>query len=182
MMDIECLVRLRRTVDSFLPDVPSRQTIIDAIDAARWAPNHHLTQPWHFHFPDIDMTGRIIELNAQLVEVKKGREAAEASRRRWKMIPGWLVVSCERSDDPLREKENYAACCCSIYAMSLVLWEREIGVKWTTGDVIRDQRFYDICWIDRRTQEVAGLIWYGYPKQVPHPQPRKDAGEIITEF
>jgi len=182
MTDIERLVRQRRTVDCFLPEVPSRQIIIDAIDAARWAPNHHLTQPWHFHFPDIDMTGRIIELNAQLVEVKKGREAADAKRRRWHTMPGWLVVSCERSDDAMREKEDYAACCCAIYAMSLVLWAKGIGVKWTTGDVIRDDTFYDICWIDRRTQEVAGLIWYGYPHKVPPPQPRKDVGEIITGF
>ena len=42
-------LRHRRTVALFEDRPVDRQHILDAIDVARWAPNHHLTQPWRFY-------------------------------------------------------------------------------------------------------------------------------------
>ena len=179
---IEELIVSRRTINHFEPQCPDRQIIIDAIDTARWVPNHHLTQPWHFYFPNDQMISQIIELNAQLVENKKNKAAGDAKRERWSAIPGWLVVTCNKSNDELQQAEDYAACCCSIYALSLILWQKNIGVKWTTGQVMRQSEFYDICWLDRLSQNVVGLLWYGYPDEKPVAQPRRQTQEIVTQY
>ena len=42
-------MRSRRTTNLFLKQEVSRQLLLDAIELARWAPNHHLTEPWHFY-------------------------------------------------------------------------------------------------------------------------------------
>ncbi len=182
MYQLGQLISDRRTINDFKTDVPPRQAILDAIELSRWVPNHHLTQPWHFYFPNQQMIEQIIELNAQLVLKAKGEQAAESKRQRWSKIPGWLVVCCNSSTDALQAKEDYAACCCNIYALSLILWQQGIGTKWTTGKVTRDDTFYDICWIDKHSQDVVGLIWYGYPSEIPQPQPRRRVEEIVTIF
>ena len=182
MSSIDELILERRTINDFKAVAPDQQLIIDAIEVARWAPNHHLSQPWQYYLLNPQMIQQVIDLNAQLVEVKKGKQAGENKRNRWKAIPGWLIVTCERSDDDLRQQEDYAACCCSIYALSLALWNKGIGVKWTTGNVIREQAFYNICWLDQLSQDVVGLIWYGYPEQVPKAGQRRKIDEILTIY
>ena len=70
-------------------------------------------------------------------------------------MPGWLVVTCELSDDALRRREDYAACCCGVQNFMLYLWRHGIGVKWTSGPVIRDPVFYDLIWVDPACEEVV---------------------------
>jgi len=62
----------------------------------------------------------------------------------------------------------------------LYLWKAGVGSKWTTGDITRDARFFDIVGIDEKEVFVVGLIWHGYPKLTPT-QSRKGVGEISTE-
>jgi hypothetical protein len=62
----------------------------------------------------------------------------------------------------------------------LYLWKAGVGSKWTTGDITRDTRFFDIVGIDETQAFVVGLIWYGYPKMTPT-QSRKNLKEILTE-
>ncbi len=42
-------IRGRRTIKLFHDRPVSRELILDAIEAARWAPSHHVTEPWHFY-------------------------------------------------------------------------------------------------------------------------------------
>ena len=173
-------IRERRTINFFREDLPPRALILDAIDAARWVPNHHLSEPWRFYLLSDQCKKTIVDLNAQLVSESKGAEAGEAKRKRWSAIPGWLVVTCYRSEDELRAREDYAACCCAVYAMMLYLWSQGVGTKWTTGDVTRDPRFYDAIWTDPAAESVVGLIWYGYPAEIPVTA-RKPVSEIVVE-
>ena len=76
--------------------------------------------------------------------------------------------------------ENYAAVCCAIQNLMLVLWEAGVGTKWSTGIITRDDRFYDVLEIDRKQQEIVGLIPYGYPKKIPEPRVRKGLSQILT--
>jgi hypothetical protein len=62
----------------------------------------------------------------------------------------------------------------------LCLWQRGIGVKWTTGAVTRDERFFELLGIDAAAESVVGLFWYGTPKVVPN-QRRRPVNEIVIE-
>lgn len=171
----------RRTIHSFKPGCPPREVLMAALEHARWAPNHHLTEPWHFYLLGPETAAAVAELNAGLVRLKAGPEAAADKLARWRAVPGWLVVSCDRSDEPLRQREDYAACCCAIQNIQLYLWSQGVGTKWTTGAVTRDPRFHELLWLDPEAEEVVGLLWYGYPAEVPQTT-RRAVGESLVEL
>ena len=176
------LIKSRRTIHSFQSDPkPSIDVIKAAIEHAVWAPNHHITEPWKFHLIGDETKEKICRLNAELVRNKLGDNAAESKLKRWQEIPGWLLLTCPRSDDQLREQEDYAACCCAAQNMMLYLWNEDIGVKWTTGKVIRDPGFYEIVNIDMKSDFVVGLFWYGFADIVP-PAKRKPLKEALREL
>ncbi|WP_018719187.1 nitroreductase family protein [Arhodomonas aquaeolei] len=161
------LLRTRRTINRFRQEPPPREAVLRALDLARWAPNHHLTEPWHFYLIGEETRRGIIDLNTEMLTATKGAEAAEGKRRNWEAKPGWLAVSCDHSSDELQAWEDYAACACAIHNIALSLWSEGIGMKWSTGPVIRDARFYDLLWIDPDIEMVIALIWYGYPDESP---------------
>ncbi|MDJ0906171.1 MAG: nitroreductase family protein, partial [Woeseiaceae bacterium] len=124
--------------------------------------------------------GRCLDLVRDIVTQNKGDpKAGEHKAAQWAEKPGWLVVTCRISEDALLQQEDYAACCTATQNLMLYLWKAGVGSKWTTGDITRDPRFFDIVGIDARTEFVVGLIWYGYPKLTPT-QSRKPVEDVTT--
>ena len=181
-MNLDNLIRSRRTIHEFKKDQKPDDAIIkNVISTACWAPNHHLSEPWHFYLLGKETIQSICGLNKEMITATKGEEAGNDKYQRWMEIPGWLVVTCEKSDDELRFIEDYAACCCVMQNMMLSLWEKEIGVKWSTGPVTRDERFYDLIWVNKYLEQVVGLFWYGYPAEIPQTV-RKPIEQVLTEL
>lgn len=179
-MDVVEVIRRRRTIELFRADPPPRAAVLAALDAARWAPNHKHTEPWQFHLLGPETAAAIVELNARLTEASKGAAAAALKRERWSAVPGWLAVTCARSDDPVRQEEDYAACCCAAQNLALALWDAGIGVKWSTGEVTRHAEFFRLLDVDPAARKIVGLFWYGYPASVPE-QRRRPLGEVLRE-
>lgn len=175
------VIRGRRSIERFRAGLPPRELLLRGIDLARWAPNHHLTEPWRFYLLSDEVKDRVVDLNTRLVTEARGEEAGRAKRERWSRIPGWLVVTCARSADLLRQREDFAACCCAVQNLFLYMWSEGIGMKWTTGAVTRTEEFYDLIWVDPAVEEVVGLLWYGYPEEVPVGA-RKGVSEILVEL
>jgi len=173
------LIENRRTIHEFQPEPAPRELVMRAIEAARWAPNHHLSEPWHFYLLGRRTAEAIADLNAEMVAAARGPEAGEAKRARWRAMPGWLAVTCDRSDDEIRQREDYAACCCAVQNLSLYLWAAGVGTKWTTGAVTRSPEFYDLIWVDPECELLIGLFWYGYPTDIPR-TPRKGLDQILV--
>ena len=102
-MTIEQLITGRRTIYDFKPGpVPPADLLRKAIAAARWAPNHRLTEPWHFYLLGPETIRAVIQLNTDIGIKKHGEKEALEKQQRWSAIPGWLVLTCDRSDDPVR--------------------------------------------------------------------------------
>jgi nitroreductase len=179
--DIAVLIRGRRSIDLFEPDPVPNSVVREAIDVARWAPNHRLTQPWRFYLVGPATRRAITDLAVELEVAKKGERAGPVRRARLDAVPGFLVLTTRRSDDPLLDREDYGACCCAAQNLMLYLWQRGIGTKWTTGGVTRDPRFHALLGVDAAKEPVVGLIWYGKPRVVPT-QERKPAAELVTEL
>lgn len=174
-------IRSRRTTKLFLKQEVSLQLVRDAIELARWAPNHHLTEPWHFYLLGKESVASCIDLiRTIIIETKDDEELADFKAKSAAAIPGWLLVTCKTSDDELTQREDYASCCCAVQNLTLYLSEAGVAAKWTTGLVTRDQRLFDLLGIESKNEFVVGLIWFGYPKTLPA-QSRKDVAEILTE-
>ncbi len=181
-MNLADIIKSRRTIHDFDPDkIPSKIIIKEAIATACWAPNHHLTEPWHFYILGKETVADVCALNKEMLTVTKGIEAAEKKVKRWMDIPGWIVVTCLKSDDEIRYQEDYAACSCVIQNLMLILWQQGIGTKWSTGPVTRDERFYDLVWVNQDIDNIIGIVWYGYPADIPQTA-RKPLQQVLTEL
>lgn len=174
-------IRGRRTTKLFLKHKVSRNLILDAIEVARWAPNHHLTEPWHFYLLGEKTIAQAVELTRVVVTERKDANIGDFKARSAAERPGWLVVTCNKSDDELLQQEDYASCCCAIQNLMLYLSEAGVASKWATGPITRDQRFYDLLGVNSQAAFIVGLIWYGYPKVLPQ-QTRRAVDEITTEL
>lgn len=181
-MDVQQALVSRRTISQFKAGVPDAAVIEQALEAARWAPNHRFTEPWHFYRLGPETAAAVVRLNTQLVEAKKGAEAAAVKAQKWGNVPAWVLVTCDRSQDALQAKEDYAATCCAIQNFQLSLWANGVGCKWTTGDVTRDERLPDLCWFDPACEEVVGLLMIGTAAEVPPPVRNKALAQICVDL
>ncbi len=173
------VLRGRRTIELFLQTPVPEQLILEAIETATWVPNHHVTEPWKFYLLGNETKERCLDLCWDIVASKKDEKAADFKRQRWSLKPGWLVVTCHRSEDELLQRENFAACSAAVHTLMLYLWKAGVGSKWTTGDITRDSRFFDIVGIDESQAFVVSLMWYGYPKLTPA-QSRRGLSEVLV--
>jgi nitroreductase len=160
---VERALRERRTVHDFHPEPVPRALVEHALELARWAPNHHRTEPWRVYLLGRAAREAVAQLNAALVAEASGERAAAVKLKRWRAVPGWLVLTSARGADALREQEDYAACCCAAQSFMLALWSAGVGAKWTTGAVVRTQGFAEIVGFDAAAEQVVGLFWYGWP-------------------
>ena len=180
--DLVNALRGRRSIDLFSADSVPTGVLEEAIEMARWAPNHRLTEPWRFYLLGAETRRTVIDLAVGLELAAKGERAGAARRSRLEAIPGMFVLTSRRSDDALLEREDYAACCCAAQNLMLFLWSRGVGVKWTTGGITRQPSFYDALGIDTIRESVVGFFWYGVPKVVPTQERRRSVAEVVTEL
>ena len=169
-------LRSRRTVHNFDNDraVPD-EVLYRAIEAATYAPNHKMTEPWLFRRLGTDAIEAIASLNAASI-ADPAKAAAKA--KRWADIRNWLVVTSRITPgDDLLTREDYAATCCAVQNMQLSFAADGIGTKWTSGDIQRTPEFERICGVDGDAECVCGVIWYGYAADGAAPAaPRRKLG------
>ncbi len=181
MRELEEVIRGRRTISMYLHTPIPDRLVRDAIDASVWAPNHHVTEPWRFYLMGEQTRQSTVALVRDIVTERKGPDAGDFKAKAWSEIPGMLTVTCQRSDDELREREDYAACSAALQNFALYLWKAGLGTKWTTGPITRDSRFFEVIGADEAAEFVVGLIFYGYPKLTPA-QKRAPLSETLVEL
>lgn len=166
-MDLHDALRTRRTIQRFARGEVPRDTIERALAAAHLAPNHRHTWPWRFL-----VVGR--EMRAALAEVAVGLktrpdeplrdEVADAIREKV-LAPAWLIVVRRvRHEDPVTEREDYAAIACAIQNLQLSLHGDGIGAKWGTGRLTKHEATYAHLGIDETVEEIEGFLWVGHPR------------------
>lgn len=174
-------LRSRRTTNQFLRQKVSKRLVLEAIEVARWAPNHHLTEPWFFYIFGEKTIAAVARLIGEIVTENKNADLGAFKANAAAVIPGWLLLTCRKSGDPLLQQEDYASCCCAMQNLVLYLSEAGVASKWTTGLVTRDPRFFDLLGIDSDKEFVVGMLWFGYPKILPL-QSRKPVADISREL
>src|SRR2546423_46444 len=125
-MELEEAIRTRRTHKVFGTEPLDRDTLLELFDLARWAPNHHLTNPWRF---------RVVGPRArEALKQAAGEEAAAKLDR----APALVVVSAAQSgDDPVADEEDVLATACAAYIVLLGAHARGLVGYWRTPAVLR---------------------------------------------
>ena len=70
------VLRGRRTIDQYIQTPVPDDLVREAVEAATWAPNHYVSEPWRFILPGKETIGRIVDLCADIVTAAKDAERA----------------------------------------------------------------------------------------------------------
>src|SRR5918998_2875488 len=115
-MDVLEAIRTRRTAGRFKADPIPREVIEELLEAATWAPNHHLNEPWSFFVVAGDERFRFGEAMAEDLlrghdpNTDQAHSIVEAQRQKACRSPVIIVAASEPASGPkIVEVENICA-------------------------------------------------------------------------
>lgn len=166
-MDVEEAIRGRRTHKVFGHDPVPEAVLDELFELARWAPNHHLTNPWRF---------RVIGPQA-LAALKEaaGPEGASKLDR----APTLVAVTAAASEDPVTAEEDLCATACATYAVLLSAHARGLAGYWRTPGVLRTEEGRAALGISADERFVA-LVHLGWARQEKAPPERVSPAQVVT--
>lgn len=172
--DLQNLIASRRTCYLFNPKetMPLKDdAVYRCLNAAIWAPNHKLTQPWRFWVLGAQSQSELAEVYAQLRADKRAQPQSEAHQsiyqaaiEKFHKFPRIVLVGQVLDGDEVRRKEDYAACACAIQNLQLVAWQQGIGVQWSTGPILQSDFTYQMLGESKDKVELIGALYMGYLK------------------
>jgi nitroreductase len=166
-MELEAAIRGRRTHKAYGPEPVDRATLEELFELARWAPNHHLTNPWRFRVLGPGALARLKEA--------AGPEAAGKLDR----APTLVIVSVAQSGDQLQDEEDLLAGGVAAYIVLLAAHARGLVGYWRTPGVLRTAEGRAAAGLGDDERFVA-LLYLGYPRQEKDAPERAPAGEYVT--
>lgn len=173
----------RRTIHQYQPQPISKEDVFKAIEVGIHAPNHKHTQPWRFTLIGTKARTKIVDLAIELKSENGHLSRAMKSSLRDKFMnpPYLMAISQIKNSDPVQSKEDYGAIACAIQNMSLFLWPKNIGTKWSTGKITQHEKTYKILSVDPNKEEVVGFFWLGRPMQTPQKPPKSKLKDVLRE-
>ena len=130
----------RRMAWKFKDEPVPREAIERMLDAAVWAPNHRLTEPWRFFVLEKGSPARQGAADlAYESALQRNNNSARAERARQTVLepPVLVYVYCVPGPDEEVSRENYAAVCCAVQNISLAGVAEGLAVTWETGGPTR---------------------------------------------
>jgi nitroreductase len=166
-MDVFDAIRGRRTHKSFDPQPVPRETLEELFDLARFAPNHHLTQPWRF---------RVLGPQA-LARLKEAAGTVEAPKL--DRAPTLVVASACLTGAQQQDEEDVCATAAAVYAVLLGAHARGLASYWRTPAVLRTREGREAVGIPDG-ERVLGLIHLGRPLTQPPPKDREPLEGVLA--
>jgi nitroreductase len=165
-MDVEAAIRSRRTHKAYESEPVDRQTIDQLFELARFAPNHHLTEPWRF---------RVIgpETFDRLVAAGQPNEASKLGR-----APTLVVASAKLTGDDYQNREDVLATAVATYIVLLAAHNRGLASYWRTPALFETPEGRAAVGLGD-DEEFVALIHLGRPATAPPAKERKQVGDYL---
>jgi nitroreductase len=154
-MKLEKAVRTRRTHKAYGPDAVEPAALDELFELARWAPNHHLTNPWRFR-----VLGE--RTRKQLMKLAEAEQPGSAVKLR--RAPTLVAVSSTLSGDAEQDREDLLATAVAAYIVLLGAHARGLAGYWRTVALLDDPRGREILGLPAQETPV-GLLYLGSPVQ-----------------
>jgi nitroreductase len=148
-MDVIEAIRSRRTVKAYAPEPVPRAQLERILDAARWAPNHRMTEPWRFRVVGPVTLGRLAT-------------AAGEGARKLMRAPTLVVASYVPSPLPLHAAEDEQAAACAVYAVLLAATAEGVASYWRTPAILTTPEGRAAVGLPDE-ERVLGLLHFGQP-------------------
>src|ERR1700689_836067 len=105
-MNIDTAIRTRRTHKAYGPEPVDRETLRELFELARWAPNHHLTNPWRF---------RVLGPQARALLAREAELDSPGSAKKLERAPTLIVAGVALQGDSTQQSEDLLAAAVASY-------------------------------------------------------------------
>jgi nitroreductase len=166
MVGILNIIQTRRSAGVFAGDVDDLtiRTLIE--EAAIWAPNHHLSEPWRFTVITGSARERIGHewalIAANEMDIKEPARskyiAAESSKLQ--RAPVIIVVSQHVNGTAIQVTEDHSAVAAAIENLLLAAHGLGMAAHWKTGKMAYHDAFKNLIGVDS-SDRIIGLIYLG---------------------
>ena len=166
-MELEAAIRSRRTHKRFGDEPVPRELVAELLELARWAPNHHLTEPWRF---------RVLgpESLASLAATGKPGELEKLSR-----APTLVVASARLTGDEHQNHEDVLATACAVYIVLLAAHGRGLASYWRTPRVLQTREGQAAVGMGE-DEEFVALVHLGPRVDEPVAKERAPVAAYVT--
>jgi nitroreductase len=166
-METEDAIRGRRTHKAYEREPVPRATVEALLELARFAPNHHLTEPWRFRVVGPETFERLAAAGA----------ASEAEKLR--RAPTLVVASAKLTGDEHQNREDVLATACAVYIVLLAAHARGLASYWRTPALFETAAGRAAVGLEE-DEEFVALIHLGQPATAPPAKERQPPGGFTT--
>ncbi|MEJ7788789.1 MAG: nitroreductase [Thermoleophilaceae bacterium] len=166
-VELEDAIRGRRTHKAYAPEPVDRETLDELFELARWAPNHHLTNPWRFRV-----------LGPESLERLKQAATPDAASK-LDRAPTLVCASVELSGDAITDEEDLCAAACAVYVVLMAAHARGLAGYWRTPGVLRTPDGARAVGMGEY-ELFVGLIHLGYAREEKKPPDRLPPADFVT--
>lgn len=160
-MNVLELIKSRRTIKSFKPDAVDMNKLLEWLEAASYAPNHKMHEPW-----EIKIIGP--ETRAKINHKTDFGGA-----------PVVIAVLSKVGANKVERDENIMATSCFIQNFALAAHEAGVGVFWSSvGASVQGRMHLQATEED----EVVGVLAIGYAADTPELKPRTAIEQKISHL
>lgn len=160
------LAAARRTHKAFGPEPVPRETLLQLFEVARFAPTHHLHQPWRFRV-----------LGPETLEALK-RVAGEKEAQKLARAPTLVVATAALTGDLAMDEEDVCATAAAIQLVLLAATERGIATYWRTPQVLRAKPGREAVGIPPG-ERFLGLLHFGTAAREPASREREPVERYV---
>ena len=179
-------IRDRRSVGRVTDEMPPRELIEEILDAASWAPCHHVTEPWRFTVVTGDARhafGKVMARSKLDRMVAQGRSIeGEAEKLVAKALraPVIVAVAVEPAAGPkVVEVEEIEAGGAAVQNLLLAAHAAGLATIWRTGDPAYDPRVREFLGLSERAT-IVGFVYVGYAAIEPTRAKKTPASAVTT--
>jgi nitroreductase len=152
---VDDLIRTRRTHKAFGPDPVPHEVLIELFELARWAPNHHVTDPWRF---------RVLGPAAREALKRAADAANPGSGAKLDRAPTLIAASVKQTGDAAQDREDVLASAVASYIVLLGAHARGLAGYWRTVPAMESREGRAALSIPDDELPI-GLLHLGDPRQ-----------------
>ena len=169
-MEVEKAIRTRRTHKAYSAGALAPGVIEELVELARWAPNHHLTNPWRFRVIGERARARLMAL----AEAEKPGSAVKLRR-----APTLIAVSTRISGDAAQDREDLLATAVAAYLVLLGAHARGLAGYWRTVALLDTPGGRSALGLPPEETPV-GVLYLGHPLQEQRVPERAPVADILS--
>ena len=168
-MELTDAIIHRRSIypKAYTEEIIDKEIIKEILEAAKWAPSHRNTRPWHFIVYEGEGKMRLAEFQSEFYKANT-TDFNEVQYQKLKNKPlmcSHVIAICMKRDPKksVPEIEEIEAVACAVQNMHLTASAKKIGAYWGTGGVTYQEKAKPFFGLDA-DDKLLGFLFLGKPK------------------